>query len=113
MGTLGASWYDMRVILEHTPADGSSALFRALNPETWIWAKVDTQMLAHIATASEDSRFLTASQFFDQKDFPDDYLPHAYGPRVGASDEEKAETRQAADDRARSVADEIRAEMSG
>ena len=106
VGTVGHSWYDMRVILEHAKPDGSSALFRALNPETWMWTDIPSRLLAYIATSNDDIRFIEAAQAYGPEDMPDTYLPAVYGPL--AKPEAEPEPDNDRIERARAIGDEFR-----
>ena len=56
-------------------------LFRAWNPDTWLWSDPSAMLLAEVATITSDMRYLQAAQF-DWKDgeIPEQYWSARYGP---------------------------------
>lgn len=96
----------MRVIFEHMPNNETSALFRSLNPDDWIWADTQTRLLAIIATAVEDSRYFAAASLnWNDGEMPKEYYPSVYGPKVPEEPKPSAAG-------AREAAAAIRAEMA-
>ncbi|MDJ0010095.1 hypothetical protein [Gordonia alkanivorans] len=112
MGTVGYSWYDLKVMIEWgLPNDPTSALFRSLNPTDWMWATVEARLLAEIATQTSDVRFLTAASLM--QDVPEDYWPSTYGPQIEKTpdSEDQRQVSKESTASAKSVADEIRASL--
>ncbi|QZD97534.1 tail assembly chaperone [Gordonia phage LonelyBoi] len=111
-GTVGYSWYDLKTLFEWLPNDGNSALFRSLNPDDWMWASIDSRLLAEIATTASDHRFLTAASLMEE--VPSDYWRTRYGPKTTDDPAvvERAAEAESASLKAQQVADEIRAEMA-
>lgn len=104
----------MRVILEHMPNDATSALFRSLNPDTWMWAGVNPQLMAEVATMARDLRFITAARILGD-DMPTEWQPARYGPPQEESEEAPDEATPLPADRdarALAVVKQIRAEMA-
>lgn len=112
-GTVGHSWYDMRVLIEHgMPNDGTSALFRSINPDDWMWASLDSRLLAEMATIVSDLRFFKVASLVEG-DIPEEFGRVKYGPRVEPPAEEDGPAKSDSVENARAVAAQIRAEMSG
>lgn len=109
VGSFGHSWYDLRVLVEWLPNTGTSALFRSLNPDTWMWMDIDSQLLAKIATTMSEHRFISAAQALGEK-VPEDWHPVRYGPpSTEPKEPEEPVDRDAA---ALAIANSIRASLA-
>lgn len=79
-GTLSLSWWELLEFLKNLRQDSSSSLYRALNPDDYMWADMDTLLLAEIATHTSTSRWLDAVGKLEE--IPVEWAPGQYGPRV-------------------------------
>lgn len=94
------------------PNDGTSALFRSINPDDWMWASLDSRLLAEMATIVSDLRFFKVASLVEG-DIPEEFGRVKYGPRVEPPAEEDGPAKSDSVENARAVAAQIRAEMSG
>lgn len=102
----------MKVLIEHgMPNDGTSALFRSVNPDDWMWADINARLLAELATMASDMRFIAAASRMEE--VPKDWRPTTYGPALQPVDDEDAPAESEKVDNARAIAEQIRAEMAG
>jgi hypothetical protein len=89
-------------------------LHRKINPD-WRFNDTVSFLLAEIATIESDRRYFEAARVMD--DVPEQYWPARYGPASLSEDSSDQTTRSElaieSADRARAVADEMRAGMFG
>lgn len=106
-GTLSLSWWELREFLHHLRQDDSSSLYRSLHPDDHMWSRVDTQLLAEIATHTSASRWLDAAGRLES--VPDDWAPGRYGPVDTSAADRAVAAEAAALDRAERAAADLRA----
>lgn len=84
-------------------------LHRKLNPD-WRFGDATNYLLSEIATIQSHMRYFAAAQIMgDFEDVPAEYLPASYGPKREPEQQPVEETTSV--DRARQVAEDIRAGM--
>lgn len=103
------SWADLKVIVLRAYSDPTFELFRKLN-DNWRFEDPATYLLSEIAEIESSRRFFEAAQLMGgYEEVPNEYWPAEYRPRV---EPEVVVEPDTSSDRARKVADEIRAELT-
>lgn len=82
---IAADWEEAADMAAHIPADGSSAVYRAMNPDTWRWGIPE-----HLAAMQVDLlRWLQWSKTKDATRKPPRNMPKPI-PRPGVEEKQKA-----------------------
>lgn len=105
-GTVRLSWWELAEFLRWLPGDRTSALYRARNPDDWMW-DFDRLLAAATATAVSDLRWLEVVGRVGEDDVPDRWRLRVYGP-PDPEDEDRAAGSVEAEQEARTAAASIR-----
>lgn len=98
--------------MDNLPRDKTSAFYRKLNPDEWIWSDANAVLLAEIATVLSDLRWMEAAARVGVDEIPDRWQMRTYGPpRASEGDEQQPEVRSL--DEKRAIAERARRRAIG